>query len=331
MRPSTAPHQSKPDQPPLAAFTVDVEDYFHVSGFADQVPAASWPDRPRRFEVGLNKLLELLDRHQVRGTFFILGWVAEHQPQLVRRIADLGHELGSHSYAHRLVYQQTAEEFRADLRRSRDVIEQATGQRVEIYRAPSFSIVRDSLWALEILVSEGFTMDSSIFPIWHDRYGIPDAETNPCDLRNPMGTIVEFPPTVCELGRLRMPVGGGGYLRIFPELVTRLGLGAVERSGRPFQIYVHPWELDPAQPRLSGRWLSRQRHYRNLDKTEARLERLLSRHRFGTLSDSLNAYRSRLGGAIPEVPVHQLAATGRHQKPAVPPPHSESSARKASR
>ena len=296
-------------QPPLAAFTVDVEDYFHVSGFAEVVPTSSWPERSARVEVGLNKLLELLDRHQVRGTFFILGWVADHQPALVRRIAELGHELGSHSYAHQLVYRQTVQEFRDDVRRSREVIEQATGQRVTIYRAPSFSIVRDSLWALEVLVEEGFTIDSSIFPIWHDRYGIPDAETNPCEMRNRAGTIVEFPPTVWELGGLRMPVGGGGYLRIFPELVTRVGLNAVARAGRPFQIYVHPWELDPGQPRLPGRWLSRQRHYRNLDKTEARLARLLKNHRFGTLSASLLAHRARLGHSIPEVPVSRWEGT----------------------
>ena len=296
-------------QPPLAAFTVDVEDYFHVSGFAEVVPTSSWQERSARVEVGLNKLLELLDRHQVRGTFFILGWVADHQPALVRRIAELGHELGSHSYAHQLVYRQTVQEFRDDVRRSREVIEQATGQRVTIYRAPSFSIVRDSLWALEVLVEEGFTIDSSIFPIWHDRYGIPDAETNPCEMRNRAGTIVEFPPTVWELGRLRMPVGGGGYLRIFPELVTRVGLNAVARAGRPFQIYVHPWELDPGQPRLPGRWLSRQRHYRNLDKTEARLARLLKNHRFGTLSASLLAHRARLGHSIPEVPVSRWEGT----------------------
>ena len=300
---------SPASQPPLAAFTVDVEDYFHVSGFAEVVPTSSWPDRAARVEVGLNKLLELLDQHQVRGTFFILGWVADHQPQLVRRIAELGHELGSHSYAHQLVYRQTSHEFREDLRRSREVIEQASGQRVTSYRAPSFSIVRDSLWALEVLIEEGFTIDSSIFPIWHDRYGIPDAETNPCEMRNPAGTIVEFPPTVWELGRLRMPVGGGGYLRIFPELVTRVGLNAVARAGRPFQIYVHPWELDPGQPRLPGRWLSRQRHYRNLDKTEARLARLLKDHRFGTLSASLLAHRARLGHSIPEVPVSRWEGT----------------------
>lgn len=210
---------SPASQPPLAAFTVDVEDYFHVSGFAEVVPTSSWPDRAARVEVGLNKLLELLDQHQVRGTFFILGWVADHQPQLVRRIAELGHELGSHSYAHQLVYRQTSHEFREDLRRSREVIEQASGQRVTSYRAPSFSIVRDSLWALEVLVEEGFTIDSSIFPIWHDRYGIPDAETNPCEMRNRAGTIVEFPPTVWELGRLRMPVGGGGL----PPNLSRTG------------------------------------------------------------------------------------------------------------
>jgi polysaccharide deacetylase family protein (PEP-CTERM system associated) len=215
-------------QSPLAAFTVDVEDYFHVSGFAEVVPTSSWPERSARVEVGLNKLLELLDRHQVRGTFFILGWVADHQPQLVRRIAELGHELGSHSYAHQLVYRQTMQEFREDLRRSREVIEQATGQRVTIYRAPSFSIVRDSLWALEVLVEEGFTIDSSIFPIWHDRYGIPDAETNPCEMRNRAGTIVEFPPTVWELGRLRMPVGGGGL----PQNLSRAGDSRRFKRGR---------------------------------------------------------------------------------------------------
>jgi len=296
---------------PTAAFTVDVEDYFHVSGFDDVVDPQSWSSRPNRVRVGLDRLLEMLDQSGVRGTFFVLGWVAEREPQLVRQLADLGHELGSHSHRHRLVYRQSVAEFRDDLRQSRDLIEQASGKKVVAYRAPSFSIVQQSLWALEILIEEGFEIDSSIFPIYHDRYGIPDASPVPCAMRTPAGCIQEFPPTVWEIGRMRLPIGGGGYLRIFPEFYTRAGLRAVHRQGRPFQIYVHPWELDPDQPRLPARRVSRLRHYWNLEKTEARLKRLLARHRFGTLSAVLDQYRTTLPGGLPEVSIDRWGSPDR--------------------
>lgn len=274
---------------PLNAFTVDVEDYFQVSAFATQVPTSTWDDFQCRVEPNTERILRLLDRHQVRGTFFVLGWVAQRYPQLVRRIAAAGHTIGSHSYWHRLIYDLTPEEFATDLRQSLDAIEGVTGQKVRSFRAPSFSVVTRSLWALEILAAAGIELDSSIYPIHHDRYGIPGAQIPPYQVNTPSGNLWEFPPTVWQLPGYNLPVGGGGYLRIFPSQLTHFALGRIRRSGRPFQIYIHPWEVDPDQPRMRVPLKTRFRHYTNLRKTEHRLEQLLSRFPFATLESSLES------------------------------------------
>jgi polysaccharide deacetylase family protein (PEP-CTERM system associated) len=219
----------------------------------------------------------------VTATFFTLGWVAERFPALVRRIAEAGHEIASHGYAHRLVYQTTRDEFADDLRRARTAIEAACGMPVLGYRAPSYSITRDSLWALDVLLEQGYVYDASVFPIHHDRYGIPDAPRHPYRIRRPLGELWELPGSTVQVGGQNLPIAGGGYFRLLPYSWTRWGIRRVnERERQPAIFYLHPWEIDPDQPRIEASTLSRFRHYRNLAKTESRLRRLLSEFRFGS-------------------------------------------------
>ncbi len=299
-----------PRTPPIVnALTVDVEDYFQVSGFDSHVARDAWERFPSRVQQNTMRLLEMFADRDLRATFFVLGWVAERFPELVQTIRAAGHEVGSHSQMHRLVYDMSPEEFRADVRRSRDVLQQALGERVRIYRAPSFSIIRKSLWALEVLVEEGFEIDSSIFPVRHDRYGIPDAEPTIHQIATPSGPIWEVPGTVVRRFGSNLPVSGGGYLRLLPLALTKHWLRQInEREGRPFMFYVHPWEIDPKQPRLKiGSLLSRWRHYQNLDGCEAKLLSLLGEFRY----DSLSTVVSNVAGAA--VPT---AGTQHHAAPA---------------
>ena len=272
------------------AFTVDVEDYFHVSGFSDRISPRDWDSFPCRVEANTERLLELLKEKKVFGTFFILGWVAERYPKLIQRIANEGHELGCHSYWHRLVYEMTPQEFSADLSQARAVIEQAAGTEVRLYRAPSFSITKSSLWALDILAEQGFQVDSSIFPIQRERYGIPDS-TSAIHLRNGIQqSIVEYPPTAWQVGALRVPVGGG-YFRLAPRWLTQVAIDGARRSGIPAMFYVHPWEIDPQQPRVEGvRFMNRFRHSVGLNATYSKLNWLLNHNRFSTMSDVMNHF-----------------------------------------
>ncbi len=281
------------DSPPtvatdlLNAFTVDVEDYFQVSAFETAVPRNQWDRYELRVVRNTQRLLTLLDRYQVKATFFVLGWVGWKSPRLVREIRDAGHEVGCHSFWHRLIYEQSPDEFRQDVQQARDVLQDALGQPVTTYRAPSFSITRRSLWAFDILAEEGFTIDSSVFPTRHDRYGIPDAEPGIHQVATPSGTLREFPPAVAWWGPLKLPVSGGGYFRLYPVgLSLRLLAKINRRYGRPFVFYVHPWEIDPEQPRIAVRKrLSRARHYLNLASTENKLESLLKRFRFAPVEE----------------------------------------------
>jgi polysaccharide deacetylase family protein (PEP-CTERM system associated) len=267
--------------------SVDVEDYFHVEAFSDVVPTSKWDTYACRVEANTKRLLDLLDECKVQGTFFILGWVAERFPELVREIVARGHEPGCHSYWHRLVYTISPKEFREETRRAKDVIEQTAGKQVNGYRAPSYSITTTSLWALEILVETGFTYDSSIFPLRHDIYGIPHAPRSPFTVKTASGPLAEYPLTTFRVwGRHNFPVGGGGYLRILPFWYTRLGFDSARKEGMSLIAYVHPWEIDPAQPRISGRFLSRLRHYTNLGKTCTRLRRLLDLGQFTSFQHS---------------------------------------------
>lgn len=269
------------------ALTVDVEDYFQVSAFEDDIDRHAWDGYESRVVGNTQRLLDLLEQHGVRATFFVLGWVAHRFPKLVRDVHEAGHEIGSHSYWHRLVYRLSPEEFREDLRLSRAVIEDAIGERVTSYRAPSFSITAGSLWALRVLVEEGFRVDSSIFPIRHDRYGIPGALRHVHSIDTPSGPIWEFPASVARFGWLNVPVSGGGYFRLYPFSWTHFCLRRINRSAdQPFVFYLHPWEHDTGQPRLkAGSRLSRFRHYVNLSGTQRKLEALLGTFRFGRLCD----------------------------------------------
>lgn len=280
--------QAQPGAVVLNAMTVDVEDYFQVSAFDNVVRREDWPSMPSRVVANTRRLLDLFDRHTVKGTFFVLGWVAERFPALVRDIASAGHELASHGYGHRLVYEQSPDEFRADVRRAKALIEDAGGQKVRGYRAPSFSITDRSLWALDILLDEGYAYDASIFPIRHDRYGIPDAPRHQHEIRRAGGVLLEAPGSTVRLGGMNLPVAGGGYFRLLPYNWTRWGIARLNQAERqPAIFYLHPWEIDPDQPRLNAAALSRYRHYRNLHKTQARLERLVTDFRFTSMSSLL--------------------------------------------
>ena len=274
----------------LNAFSVDLEEYFQVANFDRYIDRRRWPELSSRAEAQTHRLLDLCDRTRTRATFFALGWVAERQPQLVREIAARGHEIACHGYGHELVYEIGPERFREDLKRARGVIEDAAGARVEGYRAPSFSITERSLWALEILAEEGFRFDSSIFPVRHHRYGIPDFPREPVRLALPSGrTIVEFPLTTFAWGPLRFPVAGGGYLRLLPFALLRWGIGRLVAAGRPTVLYVHNWEIDAEQPRQRVPALVRWNHYHNLERVEERLGALLEKAQYSTLRDVIGA------------------------------------------
>jgi polysaccharide deacetylase family protein (PEP-CTERM system associated) len=273
----------------INALTVDVEDYFHVAALANSIGRDTWASRELRVSRNVEKLLQIFEKFDVRATFFVLGWVAEQCPQLVKDIAARGHEIACHGFSHRLVYDQLPEEFREETLRAKELLEDITGSAVLGYRAASYSIVRRSLWALDVLVELGFTYDSSIFPVRHDRYGIPDAERWPHHLSTPGGkVIVEWPLSTALVFGIRIPTSGGGYFRLLPYWLTRWGLRSINhREAKPFIFYLHPWEIDPAQPRISAGWLSRFRHYTNLHKCEDRLRNLLREFRFGTARDGL--------------------------------------------
>ena len=270
------------------AFTVDVEDYFHVAALASAISRDSWSEREYRVERNTESLLELLAERGVRGTFFVLGWVAERAPGLVRTIAAAGHEVACHGYSHELIYRQSRQQFRDEAARGKGLLEDAIGQAVLGYRAASFSVVRDTLWALDELIDLGFRYDSSIFAIRHDRYGIPDASPVPGRVTAPSGrSILEFPMAPANFFGLKIPVTGGGYFRIFPYRLTLAGLRRINAAGRPFAFYLHPWEIDPEQPRVAVGTLSRFRHYTNLAHCRERLRRLLGEFVFRPMGQVL--------------------------------------------
>jgi polysaccharide deacetylase family protein (PEP-CTERM system associated) len=277
-----------PAKPMKNAFTVDVEDYFQVEGFAKVVDRNSWDGFLTRVGASTGVLLEMLAQRNVRATFFVLGWVARKHPEIVRRISAAGHEIASHGMSHRLIYTQTPAEFQNETREAKALLEDLCQRPVVGYRAATYSITRRSLWALDILSEEGFLYDSSIFPIRHDRYGIPDAESKPHVLTTPGGgRLVEFPISVLRYGGIKIPVAGGGYFRLFPYPFTRWALRKLNQNGE-FVFYIHPWEVDPGQPRVgSASALSRFRHYLNLDRCAQRLARLLEDFEFDTMYAAL--------------------------------------------
>lgn len=276
---------------PLNAFTIDVEDYFHVAALSSAISRSSWETREFRVSASTERLLALLGEREIIGTFFVLGWVAERVPQLVRRIAAAGHEIACHGYSHQLIYTQSQETFRDETRHAKQLLEDLIGEPVRGYRAASFSITPKSRWALDTLIDLGFEYDSSIFPVRHDRYGMPDAARSPGPVASPSGRkIVEFPMSTALFGGVPVPVSGGGYFRLLPYWFVRAGLRRInERDGMPFTFYLHPWEIDSEQPRIKVGLLSRVRHYTNLHRCEERLKRLLGEFRFTSMRRVLQA------------------------------------------
>lgn len=291
--------------------TIDVEDYFHVSAFENISAPATWGTRECRVEGNTDLVLRILDEYQVKATFFVLGWVAERYPQITKTIAAAGHEIASHGYLHQRVALQDRNSYRQDIRRSKGLLEDQTGQQVRGYRAPSYSITRETDWAFDELIDAGFHYDSSIFPMKHDFYGIPDwprfagyavkengAWVSADQVVVDAPVIREIPITTMTLAGRNLPIAGGGYFRLLPYRVTRWGLTRInETEGQPFVFYLHPWEFDPQQPRMAGAGLkSRFRHYLNLERTEQRFRSLLQDFDFMPLAQSLDADATAASG-----------------------------------
>jgi len=259
----------------INALTFDIEDYFQVEAFKKYVSFEEWLTYPCRVVENTQKILDILDEREVKATFFILGWVAERFPEMVGRIAAGGHEVASHGYAHQMVYTQTQAEFEADLVKSVEILESIAGTKVIGYRAPTYSIVEKSYWAFDTLIKHHFLYDSSIFPITHDRYGVPDGERFPYRVTRDGGEILEFPLSTVRFGKWNFPIAGGGYMRLLPYFVMKTGIRHLNRQQRSGIIYLHPWELDPEQPKIPNISASTKfRHYINLHSTGEKLRRL---------------------------------------------------------
>jgi polysaccharide deacetylase family protein (PEP-CTERM system associated) len=265
-------------------FTVDVEDYFQVNAFEGTVDRSRWDSYPTRVEQNVDIILELLDRRKAHGTFFTLGWIAQRCPQVVRRIAQAGHEVASHGWWHRRVTELSRDEFREDLRTSRTILEDVSGQPVYGYRAPSFSIRPGMEWAFDILLEEGYRYDSSLFPIRRPDYGYPNCDPSPHLVRRSAGTLLELPLATYSVLGMRLPAAGGGYFRQFPFLLFQRTFQRLDGGNVPGMFYIHPWEVDPGQPRLPVSWLAQLRHYTGLARTLPRLERLLSEFKFTSVT-----------------------------------------------
>jgi polysaccharide deacetylase family protein (PEP-CTERM system associated) len=268
-------------------FTVDVEEYFQVSALEPYVSRARWGELPSRVSESMGRLLELLREHEAKGTFFVLGWIAERYPELVREIAEAGHEVGSHGWDHRRVTELTPEEFRDSVRRSRDLLAELTGRPVLGYRAPSFSIVPGREWALDILIEEGYHYDSSLFPIVRRGYGYPGIPRAPHRMERPAGSLAIVPPATLRRWGVNLPAGGGAYLRLLPLSLVRSALRECGRAGSPGTFYIHPWEIDPEQPRFPVSLPTRIRHYGGLGRTLERLRSLLGEFRFQPIAGTV--------------------------------------------
>ena len=268
-------------------FTVDVEEYFQVSALEPYVRRSEWDTRTSRLDAPLIRILELLETHKAAATFFVLGWIAERHPDLVRSISGAGHDVASHGWGHRRVTTLDPAQFRESVRRSKELLEDLTGRPVRGYRAPSFSIVPGREWALEILVEEGFTYDSSLFPIRRPGYGYRNGKRSPHWLDVNGGKLLEVPPTTVKTWGATLPAAGGGYFRLLPYGVTRFALKRCEKEGIPGTFYIHPWELDPDQPRERTSLLTRFRHYGRLRSTTHKLERLLADFKFTSIQDGI--------------------------------------------
>jgi polysaccharide deacetylase family protein (PEP-CTERM system associated) len=290
--------------PIVNRISFDVEDWFQVENLKSAISRDQWPTMALRVEDSTRKILEILSKADTKATFFILGWVADRCPGLVKEIHALGHEVASHGYGHDLIYDMTPAQYREDAKRAKGLLESLTGAAVTGYRAPSFTIVEETVWALDVLKEEGFLYDSSVFPLtWHDRYGF--AKCGPVPFRWDNG-LVEIPIAVSQVGKLSLPAGGGGYFRLFPYAYFKTLLNRINKGGDSFTFYLHPWEFDPDQPKMTQVKAShRFRHYVNLRRTAERLTRLLGDFRF----EPIDAFAQRWAQANPHTgPAPKLAA-----------------------
>jgi polysaccharide deacetylase family protein (PEP-CTERM system associated) len=282
------------------AFTVDVEEYFQVEAFSDLIPKKDWHKFPSRVEETTIGLLELLETYHVRGTFFVLGWIARIHPALVETIYKAGHEIASHGFDHTMITEMTPEAFREDIRKSKAILEGITGTSVTGYRAPTFSITEKTSWSYEILMQEGYSYSSSVFPVWHDRYGWPKFGDHLRKIATDMnGEIWEIPLTVGSIGPFRVPFGGGGYLRAYPLKLTNALFRRLEREGRHGVVYIHPWELDTRHPAVQAPFFRRMRHHIGIPRMKQKLIHLLRSIPFGTVAQLLAAKKAvngRTGG-----------------------------------
>ncbi|HNU74079.1 MAG: Peptidoglycan deacetylase [Deltaproteobacteria bacterium ADurb.BinA179] len=268
------------------ALTIDVEEYFQIHAFSCVIPTGSWDSYPSAVEINTERILDLLDEQGVSATFFCLGWIAERNRELIRSIHKRGHEVACHGHMHQVISNQDPAAFREDVARAKDILEDCIGRSVIGYRAPTYSITSRTLWALDILEDLGFRYDSSIFPIYHDNYGIPDAPRIPHRLRH--SSMVEFPISTFRIGSVNLPVSGGGYFRLLPYFVTRSALRSIQRLGQPFVFYIHPWELNPETPRITeAPALSRFRTYIGINRSFSRFRRLLQDFDFTTVHEVL--------------------------------------------
>jgi polysaccharide deacetylase family protein (PEP-CTERM system associated) len=274
------------------ALTIDIEDYFQVTDFDEIIPRSRWDSMESRVERNTGKVLRILDDRGVRATFFVLGWVAERYPGLVKEIASLGHEIGCHGRNHHQVFRMSPDGFRDDLRRSKRTLEDISGCSVVAFRAPSFSVSSKTPWVWPILCDEGFRIDSSIYPVHHDRYSNPDERRFIHVREDGERSIVEFPLMTLRFLGNNIPVAGGGYLRLFPVWFIERGIRTCNKRNYPGILYFHPWEIDPDQPKIAAGWRTRFRHYVNLGRTEAKIRRLLGRFPFAPLGEVVDEFLS---------------------------------------
>jgi len=285
-------------------FTIDVEEYYQVAAFEPYVARSAWKDFESRVEQQMALLLTLLARHNVRATCFVVGLVAERHPDLIRTIARSGHEIASHGWDHARVTTLTPAQFRESIRRSKQLLEEITGVPVVGFRAPNFSIVEGREWALDILLEEGYSYDSSLFPVRRRGYGYAAGQPDPHWIARPAGRLAEIPPTTLQWAGMRLPAAGGAYFRLLPYGVVRAALRQCECRDVPGTFYIHTWEVDPDQPRMDVSWATRLRHYGGLGRTLPRLERLLSEFRFAPIENTL----SRLVSAQRGIALSESAA-----------------------
>jgi polysaccharide deacetylase family protein (PEP-CTERM system associated) len=272
------------------AISVDVEDYYQVEAFSNVINRETWEDYPSRVARNNEKILALFDELGVKGTFFILGCVAEKDPEIVRKICAQGHEVACHGYSHQMILKQDRKTFTEETLKAKKLLEDISGEKVVGYRAATYSITKQNLWALEVLMDAGFEYDSSIFPIKHDRYGIPNFSREPCEITFENKSIKEFPISTIRMFGMNFPVAGGGYFRLYPYMLSKWGLAKVNSGGLPFVFYLHPWEVDPGQPKIDGiSAMTRFRHYVNIEKTEFKLRQLLKDFKVGRIDELLDS------------------------------------------